>query len=190
MAEDLAVDVPGEVLGGPAQLEQRLLDLAALGGVHGHGVGVDAGADQRGDPLGLQHLLQHRAVGGGQDQAVRRVLGEGEPAVAVHGLGDVDEQGVRHGVAAVLHQRVHHLLGVVPGGPRVPQAERGQPVGVDVLRRPLQLGEGRDGPAAGVGPLVVDLQEQGLVGLDDQRTIHGRHPFAYGRRVRPNVQSA
>ena len=43
----LAVDVPGEVLGGPAQLQQRLLDLAALGGVHGDRVRVDAGADQR-----------------------------------------------------------------------------------------------------------------------------------------------
>ena len=41
----LAVDVPGEVLGRPAQLEQRLLEVAALGGVHGDGVVVDPVAE-------------------------------------------------------------------------------------------------------------------------------------------------
>ena len=41
---------------------------------------------------------------------------------------------MRDGVAAVGEQRVDDLLGVVPGGPRVPQPQRRQPVGVDVLR--------------------------------------------------------
>ena len=98
---------------------------------------------------------------------MRRVLGEGEAAVAVHRLGDVDEQRVRHGVAAVLDERVDDLLGVVARRPRVPQAQRGHPVGVDVLGGPLQFCEGCDGPAAVAGLLVVDLEEQGLVGLDD-----------------------
>jgi hypothetical protein len=40
---------------------------------------------------------------------------------------------VRDGVAAELQQDVDDLLGVVPGGARVPQTERRQPVGVDVL---------------------------------------------------------
>ena len=40
----LAVDVAGEVLGRPAQLEQRLLEVPALGGVHLHGVVVEPGA--------------------------------------------------------------------------------------------------------------------------------------------------
>jgi hypothetical protein len=173
----LAVDVPGEVLGRPAQLQQRLLDLPALGGVHGDRVRVEAGADQGRDPLRPQDLLQHRTVGGGQDQPVRRVLGQREPSVAVHRLGDVDQQRVRHRIAAVLHQRVHDLLGVVTRRARVPQAQWRHPVGVDVLRRPLQLRERGDGPTAVVGLLVVDFQEQGLVGLDDQRTIHAWHPF-------------
>jgi hypothetical protein len=43
----LAVDVAGEVLGGPADLEQLLLEMPALGGVHQHRVGVDAFAEQR-----------------------------------------------------------------------------------------------------------------------------------------------
>ena len=41
----LTVDVPGEVLGRPAELQQRLLEVAALGGVHHDGVVVDPGAE-------------------------------------------------------------------------------------------------------------------------------------------------
>ena len=73
-----------------------------------------------------------------------RVLLEAQPAVAVHRVGDVDEQRVRHGVAAEAHQRVDDLLGVVPGGAGVPQAERREAVGVHVLGRALELGERRD----------------------------------------------
>ena len=58
----LAVDVAGQVLGRPAELEQHLLDLAALGGVHDDGVVVDARAEHRRDLLVAQHLLEHRAV--------------------------------------------------------------------------------------------------------------------------------
>ena len=104
-----------------------------------------------------------------------RVLLQPQPAVARHRLGHVDQQRVRHGVAAVLQQRVDDLLGVVAGGPGVPQPERGQPVGVDVLGRPLELGERRDRLAAVGGALVVDLEQQRLVGLDDEGSvvIHG-----------------
>ena len=70
----LAVDVAGQILGGPADLEQHLLDAAALAGVHDDGVVVDAGAEHRGDLLVAQHLLEHRAVQADQRQAVRRVF--------------------------------------------------------------------------------------------------------------------
>ena len=187
----LAVDVPGEVLGRPAQLEQRLLEVAALGGVHDDGVVVDPGAEHPGDLLGAQHLLEHRPVVADQHQPVDRVLLQPQPAVARHRLGDVDQQRVRDGVAAVLQQRVDDLLGVVAGGARVPEAERRQPVGVDVLGRPLELGERRDRLAAVRGALVVDLEQQGLVGLDDQGSVDvmpagdGLLAGAVGRDVGP-----
>ncbi len=167
----LAVHVAGEVLGGPAELEQHLLDLAALRGVHDHGVRVDPVADQRHDLLGAQHLLQHRAVGGGQHQAVGRVLGQPQPPVPGHRVGHVDQQRVRHRVAGVGHQGVDDLLGVMARGTRVPQPERCHPVRVHVLRRPLQFGERRDGPPALGGPGVVDLQEESFVALDDERSV-------------------
>ncbi|CAM5372747.1 hypothetical protein SCALM49S_06168 [Streptomyces californicus] len=176
----LAVHVAGEVLGGPPELEQRLLDLSALGGVDGHGVRVDPRADQRLDLLRPEDLLQDGPVGGGEDEPVHRVLGEGEPAVPRHRLGDVDQERVRHGVAGVLDQGVDDLLGVVPGGAGVPQPERGDPVRVDVLGRTLQLRERRDGTAAGFRQLVVDFEEQRLVALDDEGSGHALRPFLRG----------
>src|SRR3712207_7885590 len=63
---------------------------------------------------------------------------QAQPAVAGHGLGDVDQQRVWDRVAAVLQQRVDDLLGIVASGAGVPQPERRQPVGVDVLGAALQ----------------------------------------------------
>ena len=106
-----------------------------------------------------------------EHQAVDGVLLQAQPAVAGHRLGDVDEQRVRDGVPAVGQQRVDDLLGVVAGGAGVPEAERGEPVGVDVLRAALELGEGGDRLAAVARALVVDLEQQGLVRLDDEGAV-------------------
>ena len=96
----LAVDVAGEVLGRPAELEQLLLEVAALGGMHD-----DACRRRRRAPSSGLILLVLRSTSSStgrsvslQDQAVFGVLLEPEPAVAVHRVGHVDEQGVRHGV--------------------------------------------------------------------------------------------
>ena len=140
-------------------------------GVDDDRVGVDALADERLDLRGAQHLLEDRPVDRLEDQAVRRVVEQLEPPVAVHRLGDVDQQGMRDRIAAVLEQRVDDLLGVVTGRPGVPQAERGQAIGVYVLGRTLQLGERRDGTPALVGVLMVDLEQERLVGLDDERSV-------------------
>ena len=75
---------------------------------------------------------------------MHRVLHQLQAPVAIHGVGDVDQQRVRHRVAAVANQRVDDLLGIVTGRPRVPQPQRRQPVGVDVLGRALEFGERRD----------------------------------------------
>ena len=94
-----------------------------------------------------------------------------QPAVARHGLGDVDEQCVRDRVSRVGQQRVDDLLGVVARCSGVPQAQRREAVGVDVLGRALELGERRDLAAAGFGLVVIDLEQQGLVALDDQGSV-------------------
>ena len=141
----LAVDVAGEVLGRPAELEQRLLEVAALAGVHGDGVVVEPRADHPGDLLGAQHLLEHRAVG------ATRAPGRG-PGASRGGAGRSGPSSRRRRRAARAGRRTRlHVSSASttcsaswPGGARVPEAERGEPVGVDVLGRALELGEGRD----------------------------------------------
>ena len=167
----LAVDVAREVLGRPAELEQHLLEVAALGGVDDDVGRVDAGAEQAGGALGADHLDQDRRVERVQDQAVHRVLDQLQAAVAGHRVGDVDQQRVRHRVARVLEQDVDDLLGVVPGGARVPQAQRRQAVGVHVLRGALQLRERGDRATAGLRLVVVDLEQERLVALHDQGAV-------------------
>src|SRR5690606_29998560 len=75
-----------------------------------------------------------------------------------------------------------------------PQGERRHAVGVDVLGRPFEFGERGDLLAAGVGQRVVDLQQQRLVGLDDERTVgQGETPrrdSANGVRFRPGTVRA
>jgi hypothetical protein len=179
----LAVDVPGQVLGRPAELEQPLLEPPALGRVHDDRVLVDQVAEHPGELLALGDLDQHRAVERLEHQAVRRMVDQLQPSVPVHRLGDVDEQRVRHRVPRVAQQRVDDALRVVAGGARVPQPERGEPVRVDVLGRALELGERRDGHPARERVRMVDLEEERFVGLNDQGAVgHGRTSL---REVRP-----
>ena len=97
----LAVDVPSEVFGWPAKFEQRLFEVAPFAGMHHDRVVVQACAEHPRHPFGADHLLQHGAVGGRQDQPVRGVLLQPQPAIARHRLGDVDEQRVWHRIARV-----------------------------------------------------------------------------------------
>ena len=171
----LTVDVAGQILGRPAELEQHLLEGTALGRVDHHGVVVDLGAEQTLDLGALHHLGQHGTIGADQHQSVAGLLLDPQPAVAIHRVGHVDQQRGRHRITAVAQQDVDHLLGVVTGRAGVPEAERSQPIGVDVLRRPLELGERRDGDPARVRVGMVDLEQQTPVGLDDERSgIHSR----------------
>ncbi len=128
-------------------------------------------ADHRRNLGAAQHFFENGSIDRAQHQPMRGVVGQLQPAVACHRLGDVDQQRVRHRVAAVLQQRVDNLFCVVPGGPRVPETQRREAVGMHVLRRSLEFGEGRDSPTAFPGQFVVDLKEQGLVGLHDQRSV-------------------
>ena len=71
-----AVHVPGQVLGRPAELEQRLLEPAALGRVYRDGVRVDVLAEHAGELLRLGDLDEYRPVQPAQHEPVRRVVGQ------------------------------------------------------------------------------------------------------------------
>ncbi len=161
----LAVDVACQILCGPTDLEQHLLDAAALAVVHHNRVVVDARAKHRRDLLVAQDFFEQRAVQTDQGQAVNGALHQLQPAVAGHHVDDVDEQRLRHRVE------------VVPGCAGVPQRQRGDAVRVDVFRRTLQLGERGDRGARRTGLLMVDFKQHCLVGLHDQGAVG--HPVHY-----------
>ena len=79
--------------------------------------------------------------------------------------------GLTRRSSTVTDERIAHLLGIMAGGAGVPQCERGDPVGVDVLGGALELGEGRDGLARLGRRRVVDLEQEGLVRLDDEGAV-------------------
>ena len=139
--------------------------------MHDNRVVVDARTHERRNLLAAQDLLEHRAVRRCQHETVSRVLGDGEPAVAVHGLGDIDEEGMRDGIAGVGEEDVDDLLGIVAGRARIPQCEGCDAVRVDVLRGPLELGEWRNRAPGLVGRGMADLEQEGLVALDDEGPI-------------------
>ena len=78
----------------------------------------------------------------------------------------------RFGGSANLVKRVSTSMtcaAVKPAGGGVPQRERRQAIGVDVLRGLLQLGEREQG-VAGLGvERVVDFEQDGAVALHDRR---------------------
>ena len=163
----LAVDVAGQVLRGPPQFDEHLLEMTALGGVDDD-VGLpQARSEQALGAFGAHDLFEDRHIRGVQDQSMGRIGDQLQAAVAVHGLGDLGEQGVGHRESRVGDEDVD-------GGSGVPQGQRGDPVGVDVLGRSLQLGEGGDVAAGVLGAGVGDLQKDRLVGLDDQGAIGRR----------------
>src|SRR5699024_9938243 len=135
------------------------------------------------DALGPHHLLEHGPVQSMQDQAVTGIREQLQTAVPVHRVGDIDQKRVRDGVAGGVDQRRDHRFGVVARGARVTQPKVGDPVGVHVLGCPLQLGERGDRGARGVRMRVRDLQQEGLVALDDERAVG--HPSRL-RALRPD----
>ena len=77
-----------------------------------------------------------------------------------------------------------HLLGIMAGSAGVPQPERCQAVGMNVLGCSLQLGKRRDRDPAGVSIRMINFEEQRTVGLHDERpwAVEGRRHQRCWRR--------
>ena len=126
-------------------------------------------------PLPRQ-LFEQRLVLGDQPELAVDSL-EPHSAVTAHQLAQVGGQVRGKGKLGVGLECLDHLLGGHAGGGGVPQRERRQAIGVNVLGALLQLGERRD-RVAGLGvQRVVDLQQDRAVPLHDQRiggiVLHG-----------------
>ena len=172
--------VAGEILGGPAELEQLLLELAASPGLHHVRVIPALLEQQRSDLARARDLAEHGGVGCGEREGtVIRSL-DHEATVTADGLGHVDDHRLRDRELGVLLERREHVGRGVAGGARVPQAEARDAVGVDVLGGTLQLGEDGQVVPGILGVGVGDLEQHGAVALHDERTVGG-HPSSLRR---------
>ena len=162
--------VAREVVGRPADLHELLLDLTARPRLQAVRVLVDAPLEQGSDALVRRDLGEHGAVGRAQHKPLVVAL-DNKPAVAAHRLGDVDRHRRGHRKLGVLLEHGEHLVGVVAGGPRVPEAEARDAIGVHVFGRALEFGEDRQGVSGVVGVRVRDLEKHGSVALNDERAV-------------------
>ena len=175
----LAVDVSCGVFGWPPEFDEGLFQVASFAGVHHNCRFIEPRAEQRCDLLAAENFLENGNIDGLEDESVGRIVGQLQAAVACHRFSHVEQERVGNRIARVTNECVDDLLGVVTGCSRVPQSERSQPVGVDVLRGPFEFSEGCYRLAAIDSVAVLDFQEKCLVALDDQWSVgHAAPPMA------------
>ncbi|GAP54876.1 hypothetical protein AHiyo6_14410 [Arthrobacter sp. Hiyo6] len=179
-----SVNVAGEVLSRPADLEQQLLQLAPLGGMHHDGLGINAWAQQGLNFLRAADFLKHGVVIGAHHQSVLWILLQPQPAVPGHRFLDVDQQRVGHREPGILQQCVQDALSIQACRAGIPEPQRGETVTVHVFGCAFELGECGDGVPCVGGLLMVYLKQDGFVALDNQGAIgHGVRAFRGRSRV-------
>ena len=154
-----------------------MLEFAALGRVDQDGFGIDAFAELS-DEIGLaDELVEQSRLRCGQGQPVDRMVDEREHTETVHDVDDVDEEFVRDRVLREFEEHVDDGFGIMTAGACVPQSQRSDLVGVDVLRGPRQLRKRGDRHGRLDGEGMSRFQQHSPIGLHDQRTIHSILPF-------------
>ena len=158
--------VAGEVFDGVADLDERMLHKAALGDLHLHAAVLDRAQQEGGDePVHADFGEDDRVVGG--DGEVLAIGHEFQPTVARHVVVHVGEDVAGDLILGEGEQLSLHLLGLPAERGGVPERERGNPVGVDVLGRLHQLRKAAEGVARLFELRGVGLEQDGLVGLND-----------------------
>ena len=167
----LAADVAGEVFRGETELDERLLEPAPLGGGH-HKVQRCRPRWQEGrERFLMRQLLRQRQVPRPEQQRAIVLARELETAVA---RGEVPHAG-RHvagqRVFRELPQRRHDAFCRLAHRAGVPDRERRDAVGVDMLWRLHQLGKPRQGIARLGVARVVHFEQHRVIALHDERVL-------------------
>ena len=168
--QPFALAVAGQVLGGKADLHQRLLDPPPARRIDHKRRGRPPLSQERADVLVAGDLFGQRLVGGLQQQAVVAPQ-QLQAAVAGGEVADLMLDVARHVVLGELAERRRHLLRGQPRRRRVPDGERRDAVGVNVLRRLDQLRKAGQRVAGRLVPRAVDLDEDRVIALNDERIV-------------------
>ena len=162
-----ALAVSGQVLRGKADLHQGLLDASAGNRFDAEGGRRKPLDQQRRDVLVAADLLGQRLVGRPEHQPGFVPI-QLQPPIARGILADLHGHVLRHVVLGKLLERLHDFGGGDPGGAGVPDRQRRDAVGVDVLRRLDQLGEAGQAVPRSLIAGAIDLDQHGVVALHDQ----------------------
>ena len=122
------------------------------------------------------------------------VVGEYQLSESSGSLLNPHGDGRRQLVAGEVLQHGNSILRGKAGAGGVPQGERSEAVGVQVLRGALQLGKGDEGRLALLGTGSVDIQQDGSVALDNQGIVELHNRIFYqkkrgGRNCEARVES-
>ena len=107
----------------------------------------------------------------GLDQQVAVVARQADTPVARDLLHDVGADIGRHIVLGELIELAQNFIGLQPGRGRIPQGERRDAVGVQIFGAFFQLGKTRQHIARIFIQIVLRFEQDGFIGLDDQRVL-------------------
>ena len=164
-----------------------MLHKAAFGGLHLHAAVLD-GAEQEGgnQPVHADFGEDDRVVGG--DGEVFAIGHQLEPAVPRHVVVHVGEDVAGDLILGECEELPLHLLGLPAERGGIPEGERGNPIGVDVLGRLHQFGKAAECVTGLFELRGVGLEQDGLVGLNDDGVFGSKghdSPTSRGDHGRP-----
>ena len=136
--------------------------------MNSHRIGIDIRQHWL-DLLVALDFRQNRRVFGFQDQPVCGMFSQRQPSITIHRVGDIDQQRLWNGEAGIPFQHIHDLLGVMSRSTRVPQRQWCNAVRVYVLWSAFQFCKRCQRVTGIARRWVIDLQQDGLIGLNDQR---------------------
>jgi hypothetical protein len=120
--------------------------------------------------LGAQNLRFGDGVSGREEQLLA-LAGDIDLTVAAEGVFNLVDNPWWQSEFRILLQRSDDLIARVPRGPRVPQPEPGDAVGVNVFGCPLQFGKDRQGMTRVICVMVPHFQQDRFVALDNEATV-------------------
>ena len=166
----LPLVVTGQIVGRIADGDQRLLEQAAHPQTDAEHPLRQPLAQQRRHLAVASQQFRQRRVGDLQHQSQSRLIAfDHRQSVAPAQRLDLLGHALGHRIFGVLAQGGDHRPGIQTRCPGVPDAQRGNAVGMDVLRTLDQFGKGRDGVASRLGAGRMHFQQHGLIALHDQR---------------------
>jgi hypothetical protein len=124
-------------------------------------------AQQRADLVAARQLDQQRLLIGDQQQLVGTRL-QPQPAPTPGQFMNIGDNVLWHRVLGEASQALDHRVGRQTSGGGIPERQRCDSVGVNILWALLELGERRNRLARLGEARALDLQQQCAVALDDQ----------------------